>query len=206
MLERWCNKVTAKFILFSRKKPVARGWCLKDILWCYLTENLNEYLGIAFNTLFFVWSLRSPDKRTQDHTNLGRYLMHLPCIHFATTVWKSKQKSDFEKIYFKILIIFEGEFAFQMYLKTFLWIQWICSKYVDSASGSYLYANRKIRVLQYTSQNLIFEKINFKKCSKFLEKTILRVIFLCRSKFFYASSDYDSRYVEGAPEPHLYSY
>ena len=79
---------------------------------------------------------------------------------------------------FKKNSIFEGVFAFQITLKSFLRIQRPCSRYVEGAPRSYLYARTKIGTVRHINQNIctekqktrVFWKIGFKKAVGNLSK------------------------------------
>ena len=86
--------------------------------------------------------------------------------------------------------IFEGDFAFLITVKTFLRIQWLRSRYLEGAPGSYLHAHTKIGTVRRTSQKIctekqkssFFQKSTSKKGFEISQKnTFSKVILLFRS-------------------------
>ena len=112
--------------------------------------------------------------------------------------------------------IFEGDFAFQIVLKNFLRIQWLCSRYLEGAPGSYLHAHTKIGTVRHTNQkictekqkNSVFWKIDLKKGVEISPKnTVFQGVFAFQItlKNFLRIQWPCSRYLEGAPGSYLYA-
>ena len=124
------------------------------------------------------------------------------------TIWKAKTpknvvfwKIDLKKAVWKLLknYIFEGVFAFHIVLKNFLRIQWPCSRYLEGAPGSYLYAHTKIGTVRRTNQKICTEK---QKKNVFFEKsTSKKRLEICKKQCFlrwFCFSDHSKKFTTHA--------